>query len=70
MSAVLAAVLVAAVVTTGLAVGLLWSWVVAVGPALRARADLRVITDNNMASEYKRTAWRDERRARGPDPPF
>jgi uncharacterized membrane protein len=39
MTAVLAAVLTAAVVTTGLAIGLLWAWVVAIGPALRASPD-------------------------------
>jgi spermidine synthase len=30
---------------------------------LRADSSLRVITDDNMASEYKRTPWRDEKRA-------
>jgi uncharacterized membrane protein len=39
MTALLAAVLVAAVVTTGLAVGLLWAWAVAVLPALRTADD-------------------------------
>ncbi|MCA2214005.1 anthrone oxygenase family protein [Jidongwangia harbinensis] len=39
MTALLAALLVAAVVTTGLAVGLLWAWAVAVLPALRTAGD-------------------------------
>jgi uncharacterized membrane protein len=39
MTVVLAAVLIAAVVTTGLAVGLLWTWAVAVLPGLRAAPD-------------------------------
>lgn len=33
-----------------------------VGPELRANGALRVITDDNMASEYKRTPWREERK--------
>ena len=43
MTALLAGVLVAAVVTTGLAVGLLWAWVVAIGPALRASPDALLV---------------------------